>query len=275
MRDLERRTWLRVALIGLLAFPFVAAINASSIITEASRAGAELDPRLPWLLELTSAASSLLLLPLVAALERRFPVMSGSALRAVYIYLPASVVFSLLHVAVMVLLRKALVPLTLGESYVYFAGSPLADLVYEYRKDLFIFGVMIGLLTLSRLIEQGRQETVAARAEARESGRLTLKSGGRTIYLQASDFEWAQSNGNYVDVMASGRQHLPRITLTELAEQLRGAGVDVVRVHRSRIINRGVVAQVKPTRSGDVVITLTDGTQVPGSRRYRDQLESD
>lgn len=270
---LERRIWLRVVVIGLIAFPFVAAINASSLITEASRAGVALDAHEPWLLELTSAAGSILLLPAVAALERRFPVVASGILRSLAVYLPASVVFSLLHTAVMVALRKLLVPVILGQPYVYFGPSPWADLVYEYRKDVFIVAVLIGLLTLSRLVEEGRQEAAAARADARRSGRLTLKSGGHTIHLDARDVQWAQSNGNYVELHADGKTHLPRITLADLEDQLRHAGIDVARVHRSRLLNRAVVAEVRPNRSGDMTIRLRDGTEIKGSRRYRDQLD--
>ncbi|WP_434740661.1 hypothetical protein [Micromonospora sp. SH-82] len=64
--------------------------------------------------------------------------------------------------------------------YTFFVDPP-TDLLYEYRKDLFAYAVIIGLLTLSRQIELGNQEAAEARKEAQESGRLTLKSGGRTI----------------------------------------------------------------------------------------------
>jgi DNA-binding LytR/AlgR family response regulator len=47
-----------------------------------------------------------------------------------------------------------------------------------------------------------------------------------------------------------------------------------VRVHRSRLINRAHIAAIKPTPSGDVDITLSDGRTVTGSRRYRAALEA-
>lgn len=270
-RELERRTWVRVALICVVAFPVVAAINAMSLITDAQRSHTETHWGEPWLLELTSVAGALVLVPALAALERRFPLVPGSMARHGAVLAVASVPFSLIHVAIMVGLRKVLVPLISGAEYTFFA-EPLTDLLYEYRKDLFIYAVVIGLLTLSRQIELAHQESAAARAEAHDSGRLTLKSGGRTIHLRARDLDWAQAGGNYVDVMAAGQSYLPRITLSELEQQLRSAKVDVVRVHRSRLVNRERITEVRPTRSGDVEIRLADGTIVKGSRRYRDQL---
>ncbi|MER7164926.1 hypothetical protein ABT336_02455 [Micromonospora sp. NPDC000207] len=92
----------------------------------------------------------------------------------------ASVPFSLAHVGIMVGLRAMAMPLLFDTGYTFFVDPP-TDLLYEYRKDLFAYAVIIGLLTLSRQIELGNQEAAEARKEAQESGRLTLKSGGRTI----------------------------------------------------------------------------------------------
>ena len=68
---------------------------------------------------------------------------------------------------------------------------------------------------------------------------------------------------------------LARMTLSALEELLRRAGVSVIRVHRSRIVNRAKVREVLPTRNGDFVVRLLDGTEVRGSRRYREILAVD
>ncbi|WP_431727174.1 LytTR family DNA-binding domain-containing protein [Verrucosispora sp. TAA-831] len=249
----------------------MAAINAMTLITDAQRYSGGVRWAEPWLLEMTSVAGALILVPAVAALERRVPLASGMTLRNGAVLIAASVPFSLAHVGIMVGLRTALIPSVTGKTYTFFV-DPLTDLLYEYRKDLFLYAVLVGLLTLSRQIELGRQEAAAARAEARKSGRLTLKSQGHTIHLRARDFTWAQASGNYVDVMAAGKSYLPRTTLNDLEEQLHSASVDVVRVHRSRLVNREQITEVRPTRNGDVEIHLADGTTVKGSRRYRDRL---
>ena len=268
---LERRTFLRVVIICAISFPLLGAINATSLITDFQRAGTPAGAGQAWLLEMTSAVAALALLPVVAVVERRFSMAQGTMLRHGVVLAAFSVPFSLAHVALMVGLRIILVPLFFGGEYVFFT-EPLTDLVYEYRKDLFTYAAMIGLLTLSRQIEVAQLETAAAREEARTSGQLTLKSGGRTLHLRGRDVDWAQSSGNYVDVMAGEKTYLPRITLSELEAQLRSAKVDVVRVHRSRLVNRARISEVRPTRSGDVDIHLVDGSVVKGSRRYREAL---
>lgn len=270
---IDRRIWRRVMLICLCSFPAVAAINALSQQTDAVRMGSAIDPALPWIYELTSVGTMLLLVPLVILLERRFPLVPGNIARSLAALAAGSVLFSLLHVAGMVLLRTALVPSLVGGDYTFF-DEPLTDLVYEYRKDLFPFAAIIGMISLSRSIEEGREEAEAARAVAHDTGRLTLKSGGRTIFLDAASLEWARAAGNYVELSAGGRTHLPRITLTALEEQLRAAGIDVVRVHRSHVVNRAMIAEVAPAGDGDYRVRLRDGQELRGSRRYRDQISA-
>ena len=50
------------------------------------------------------------------------------------------------------------------------------------------------------------------------------------------------------------------------------AGVDAVRTHRSFLVNRAAITETVPTGEGDVRILLSDGSEVPGSRRYREGL---
>ena len=260
-----------VVILGIV-FPLVAALHAVTAQADARALGVELRPAVVWLEELSSAAAVLLLLPLVAALERRLPAVSEPVGRTLALWAALSVPFSLAHVALMLAARSALFPLLLGQGYEGFADLAPA-LLYEFRKDLFVYVVILGMLTMSRQIEEGRRTARAARQEARETGQIPLKVAGSRVVVRAGEVVWAQSGGNYVDVMTASGSLLPRITLTELERLLRGAGVDMVRIHRSRLVNRERIVRVTPTRSGDVEILLEDGTVVGGSRRYRDQLE--
>ena len=117
-------------------------------------------------------------------------------------------------------------------------------------------------------------EAEVARAEARQTHRLTLKCGGRTLRIAADEFRAAQAAGNYVEIRLAGGEHLARSTLTELERQLSEAGIDAVRVHRSWLVNRDAIREIAPTGEGDVAITLDTGAKVPGSRRYRDRLDA-
>ena len=65
------------------------------------------------------------------------------------------------------------------------------------------------------------------------------------------------------------------MTLAALQDQLHAAGADTVRVHRSWLVARRAVAELKPTGSCDMTAVLASGREIPVSRRYRDALEAD
>ena len=257
--ELDRRILLRVWLIAAAFLAAVGVVNASTLIADAMREGRMLDPRVPWILEYSSILVIIALVPAVALYERRFPITSENWRKAVLAHLAGSLVFSGLHIVGMILLRHAVYAIVLGQSYRFF-DEPFTDVVYEYRKDLLPYAVIVLMLSLVRSVEEHKREAEVARTEARQSGRLTLKSGGRTILLDAASLEWAQAAANYVDIRANGITHLARISLTALEQQLSEAGVDVVRVHRSRIVNRAKVVEIAPSRDGDFRIRTIDGS---------------
>ncbi|MCK5745388.1 MAG: LytTR family transcriptional regulator [Oricola sp.] len=186
-------------------------------------------------------------------------------------HLAASLGVSIIHVTLMVLIRKVIFLAAFAEPYI-FTDNLSRDFIYEYRKDLFGYALFIFLIMFGRLLEQQRRELAAAREEARKSSRLTLKCGGRTVFVDAADVIWVKSASNYVEVMAGGVPQLARATLASVERQLADAGAPAVRVHRSWIVNPDHIARIEPTGEGDVRIEMTDGTLVPGSRRYREKL---
>jgi hypothetical protein len=269
--DMERRILSRIFWPGLVIMTGVGVVNVMTLLTEAQRSGMPIDASATWILEISSVSVLVLLVPLVAFFVRSVPLPPRQWYVAVPLYLVASVVFSAVHVIGMVELRTLVFWVSSGQTYVFF-DAPLDDLFYEYRKDLLPFAVIVVVCHLARRLEEIRQQVMTAKPESPPTGRLTLRSGNRTIWLDADSFEWASAAGNYVDVRAGGSAHLARMSLSALETLLKEAGVAVIRVHRSRIINRDRVHQTLPTRDGDFVVWLLDGTKVRGSRRYRDSL---
>ncbi|PLP57635.1 hypothetical protein CYK37_18660 [Mesorhizobium loti] len=269
--DLDRRILLRVLLLAAVFLAVIAFVNATTLNTDAMRAGRVLDTRIPWIREYSSVMVIVALVPLVALWERRFPIAMQGLPRALVAHAVGSIVFSALHVAGMVLLRKIAFASLLGQAYDFF-DEPLTDLAYEYRKDVLTYSTILLMLTLVRGIEFNRRRS---RQDGNgEAVRLMLKSGGRTILLDAHAMEWARAAANYVEVHARGSTHLVRISLTALEAQLKGAGVDAVRVHRSWIVNREKIVEIVPLGDGDVRIRTSEGSQIRGSRRYRHLLDT-
>lgn len=269
--ELDRRVLVRATGLAALFMLAVGFVNASTLITDAQRSGAPLDPRVPWVLEFTSISVIIALVPLVALYERHFPIDPDRWLRTIAAHVVGTVVYSAIHVALMTVFRKAAFALLLGAPYRFF-DDPLTDLLYEYRKDALTYAVVIVMLTLMRGLEERRREVQVAQIEARTSGRLTLKSGGRTILVDANSVEWAQAAANYVEIRANGRVQLARISLSALEEQMAAAGIDVARIHRSYLVNRAKVREIVPAGDGDFRVLTADGSELKGSRRYRRNL---
>lgn len=273
-QDAERRAGLH-ALLAFSAFALAFwVVNSTSIIMEQARDGQDYNAWKAWFLEGSSTAYMLLLCWIaVGRWEARFPIGVVSWSRWLPAHMGGALVFSALHVAAMGITREALYPTLFNESY-HFFGNPAQTFVYELRKDVLSYTLVLLTLTGFRTIEGHRLEAAAARTEARTHQRVNLKCGGRTIHLAAEDFSSAKAAGNYVEARFGTRDHLARMTLNQLGNLLREAGIDAVRVHRSWLINRAMITQITPTGEGDVTLTLTNGQTIPGSRRYRERLEA-
>lgn len=263
--DRQTYLWLFVFFIAFLA------VDILSDFTEYARTGLGDPPVYYAIYEITSIAVILALFPF-AARAASWVTPGQHDWRLVFAaHAAASLVFSAIHVAAMVALRKIAFALWFNTPYI-FTDNLFRDFIYEYRKDALTYVLIVFFITFGRLLDQQRRELMAAREDARKSQKLTLKCGGRSIWINASDVRWAKSASNYVEVAANGKTHLARATLKSIEAQLTAAGAPAVRAHRSYLVNTDHIASIKPTGEGDVTIEMEDGAVIPGSRRYRDRL---
>src|SRR5690606_21825891 len=192
--------------------------------TELERAGRVRPASYPWALEGTAILAMFAALPLALWLGMRFPFERGRWRAALAAHLAGVMVFAAIQIALMSGLRIALWPALYGAGF-DFGDSALGVFVYEFRKQAASYVGFQFILATSRGLEQLRLEAAAARAEARTRHRVTLKSGGRTFHAEADGFIAARAAGNYVEARFGDREHLARMTLTELEALLREAGI--------------------------------------------------
>lgn len=273
LQALERRIQRRGLLLAGGFMFAIGVVNATSKVMEADRRGIAIDPVFAWFEEMSGVGVLVLLFPLVAIAVRRVPIDADTWRQALPVHALFTLPFAALHIAGMVLTRKLYAVAFWDRGYVFF-DNVAQDLLYEYRKELLAYVFFVLILWLVRSLEEHKREVEFLRSTARSTGRLTLKCGGQSIWLDADEVLWAKAAGNYVEVQAGGATHLARMSLTALHDQLQSAGVDVVRVHRSYLVNRARVARVKPSGDGDIRIEMSDGSELRGSRRYRDDLMS-
>jgi DNA-binding LytR/AlgR family response regulator len=113
----------------------------------------------------------------------------------------------------------------------------------------------------------------AAAAPAAVPHMVWLRDGATRIRIEPRDILWISSAGNYVEYsLADGVTRLVRGTLA--GEESRLSKFNIVRVHRTRLVNLSRVTALRAGANGDFELTLDTGQAVTGSRRYRGALNS-
>lgn len=100
--------------------------------------------------------------------------------------------------------------------------------------------------------------------------RLAIRSAGRVVFVDTADIDWIEGAGSYVRLHAGSRSYLLRDTLRHLESSLDPDRF--LRIHRSAMVNRTRVQELRPRPHGESLVILRDGTELKLSRTYRDRL---
>lgn len=95
---------------------------------------------------------------------------------------------------------------------------------------------------------------------------LVARVGAREVIIPLADVALLEADGVYTALHAGERRYLVRRSLDELEGAL--GPDDFVRVHRSYLVRRSAVAEIRPAGGGSLrELVLTSGEVVPVSRR--------
>jgi two-component system LytT family response regulator len=111
---------------------------------------------------------------------------------------------------------------------------------------------------------------VDARGDTTHRDTLTIRDGGLVLRVAAREVEWIDAAGDYMCVHVRGQTHVMRTTLKQLEALLDPALF--LRIHRSTVINAGLVEAVEPHANGEFFVTLRGGARLKVSRSYRDRI---
>lgn len=257
----------------VLVFTFLSWITLStSAHIDAVRSGSGEPALVLWFTELTSHIIVALLALIVPAWLTRFPLKTESWTRSVFGFAIGFLVFGTLHVLAMVALRKIGWPILFDGPYVFGLDQPLIWF-YELQKDFYTFLLLTSIFWFGRFVARQRLNEEGRQAEARESGRLTLTSGGRIYIIDAEDVRLAKSAANYVEIQLTNKELFVRMTLSDLEQLLAAAGESHIRIHRSCIVHKSDIKALQPNGDGSASITLQDGSQQQASRSYRANVQ--
>ena len=101
--------------------------------------------------------------------------------------------------------------------------------------------------------------------------RLIIRSAGKVVFLEVDEIDWIEAAANYVRVYAGNNFYLMRESIGRMASQLDSSRF--VRVHRSVIVNVTKIRQLESCNSGEYMVVLKSGKELPCSRGYRSALE--
>jgi signal transduction histidine kinase len=264
--------------VGLWAVPFLVNFVANSVVAwlDLHKMGLDTPRWEPFVWEGTSGLVLALLIPVMLAFDRRFPIQRGGIERGVAAHALFTVPWSLAHVGGMVLLRK-LAYLAAGEQYRF--GDLPGEFFYEYLKDFRTYAGFLALIYLYRFVLRRLQGEAQLLAEGAEdapavqrptSDRFLVKKLGREFLVRVADIDWIEASGNYVNLRVGARAYPLRETMAGIESRLADAGF--MRVHRSAIVNLDRVQEIVPFDTGDGEARLAGEIRVPVSRRYRKEL---
>lgn len=101
--------------------------------------------------------------------------------------------------------------------------------------------------------------------------RIPAKVANRVTLVPVGEIRWIEAADNYVRLHTADGQYVVRDTMNHLAGQLDPKRF--ARVHRSTIVNLGVVGSLVAQPSGDYTVLLEGGTSLTMSRSYRKAFE--
>ena len=271
------------ALYGYLAvsvYLFINSIlNASTVWMEHSRYG-EPDIALwePFTWEFSSALATLCLFPAIVWLFKRYPPRLIKIKKQLLIHLFASIIFSLTHVFIMIVIREGVYFFNGGN---YDFGSVIRELWYEYRKDawgyLFFFFIfhMVQYIYIRLKGEASPIAEDEEQADKNEENKIPkhflVKKLDKEFLVKVSDIEWLESCGNYVNLHSKGRIYPLRSTLANIVTRIESLGFS--RIHRSHAINHNEIESISYLPSGDGEVSFKSGIKLKLSRSYKDAFK--
>jgi two-component system LytT family response regulator len=103
-----------------------------------------------------------------------------------------------------------------------------------------------------------------AQARHQPIERVLIRDGARVQVIPVARIDYIEAQDDYVAICSEGRQWLKNQRMAELESQLDPRAF--LRVHRSYIVNLGVIARIEPTGKDGHCAVLKSGARIPISR---------
>jgi two-component system LytT family response regulator len=104
----------------------------------------------------------------------------------------------------------------------------------------------------------------------RHPERITVKTGGKIVFLRLDEIHWVEAADNYVKLHVGETVHALRDTMGALEARLPAERF--VRISRSSIVNVEHIRELHPLAHGEYAVVLKSGIELTLTRGHRDKL---
>ncbi|MHB8485580.1 MAG: LytTR family DNA-binding domain-containing protein [Candidatus Acidiferrales bacterium] len=104
------------------------------------------------------------------------------------------------------------------------------------------------------------------------AARIAIKNEGRIVFINPSDVLTVVAQGNYVLLQLEADSYRLRESISAMAEKLEPYGF--VQIHRSALVNRSWVEEIRPYLAGGHLLLLRGGKKFTVTRSYKKNLVS-
>ena len=108
------------------------------------------------------------------------------------------------------------------------------------------------------------------RRQAREIRRLPIKQTSGTTFVPVDEITSIEAANKYVVVRTRDRCYIVRRTIHSVVQEL--CPEPFVQIHRSLVVRKTAIREVRPLIHGDHSVMLEDDTEVTLSRNYRESF---
>ncbi len=102
--------------------------------------------------------------------------------------------------------------------------------------------------------------------------KIAIKTKGIILFLNPEEVVSISAQGNYVVLQLESGSHLLRESISAVAGKMEDFGF--VRIHRSVLINRRFVEEIRPFLTGDYGLRLKSGKEFTVTRTYKKNLRA-
>lgn len=130
---------------------------------------------------------------------------------------------------------------------------------------------LLGLIAqLSGRPDLQLEEALETRLDPKSPERkLAIKDGDRTVRLDPGEIRWIDAAGDYLCLHTERETLVLRATMRDMEQRLDSHRF--LRIHRSTIVNRDCVRELRSHVNGEYFLTLDSGQTLKLSRSYKDK----